>query len=875
MRRTLSYALLLILFLVTQAAAVGPLASSLTSTSHTASTWSNDNTITVSWTSPGHSDDYGNVVGYSIAWNTTASYVPATAISLDAAATSTTSSAVADGQNIYFHIRVIYDEFSPYQADTLGPFWVDTTPPSAVSGLSITRGDGQLTLGWTNPGDTDFAGVVIRRDTSTYPGSASSGTAVTTMTASQSFTAGGSGTYVNTSLTNATTYYYSVFAYDQRGGESTRNYSTSAQANGSPTGSSSAPPRVSSNSPASSATGVPITSTITISFDKDMNASTVTTSTITVVDAQSNAVAGSVSYATKTATFTPTSSLNYNTQYTVTVLSGSSGVKDSQGTGLDGDKDGTAEDAPTDNHSFSFTTAQATPPKVNSTTPANSATEVEPNSAITVVFSKDMNASTITSSTITVSQGGQTASTTVSYSGLDNTATVTPSSWLTGGQSATVTVVGGSSGVKDENGLLLDSDGDGDVDGSDGNYTFSFTVKNTPIISLSSSTLSFGSTTSGNTKDLSVTVTNSGAASLHIGTASITSTTYYSKQTDTCSGQTIAASGTCSITVRFAPSTTGTLSTTMTIPSDGGRTDLQTSTNRTVTLTGSGVAAPTASASVSPSSIEFGSVTIGQNSSTQSITVTSNGTGLSLSIGAVSLQGGGSSHFQITAETCTTSSPVAVDGTCTVTVRFSPTTSGSKTDVLRITSNSGRTDTTTSTTSTVNLYGTASSQSASISLSNGWNLISLPYTPSDTAIGTVLSGIAGYYTIVWGYPSQAWKFYDPTDAEGSTLTTMEAGKGYWIKMTSARTLTASGTTPSTSVSLASGWNLVGYNRTTSGVASTVLAGISGSTTIVWGYPSQAWKFYDPTDVEGSTLTTFISGGGYWIKTTGTATWTLP
>jgi hypothetical protein len=162
-----------------------------------------------------------------------------------------------------------------------------------------------------------------------------------------------------------------------------------------------------------------------------------------------------------------------------------------------------------------------------------------------------------------------------------------------------------------------------------------------------------------------------------------------------------------------------------------------------------------------------------------------------------------------------------------------------------------------------------------ISLPTGWNLISLPYMPSDTAIASVLAGIDGYYTIVWGYPNQAWKFYDPTDAEGSTLTTMEAGKGYWIKMLSVKTLTTSGTTPSTPISLANGWNLVGYNGTTTGAASTLLTGIDGYYTIVWGYPNQAWKFYDPTDAEGSTLTTFASGGGYWIKTIGAATWTLP
>lgn len=163
----------------------------------------------------------------------------------------------------------------------------------------------------------------------------------------------------------------------------------------------------------------------------------------------------------------------------------------------------------------------------------------------------------------------------------------------------------------------------------------------------------------------------------------------------------------------------------------------------------------------------------------------------------------------------------------------------------------------------------------SLTLTQGWNLISMPLQPSDTAIGTVLAGLSGNYTIVWGYPNQAWKFYDPTDPEGSTLTTLEAGNAYWIRMTSAATLTLTGTTPSTSVGLGSGWNLAGYNTTSSGATSSALSTIAGSYTIVWGYPVQAWRFFDPTDEEGSTLTQFSPGGGYWIKTTTATTWTLP
>ena len=168
-----------------------------------------------------------------------------------------------------------------------------------------------------------------------------------------------------------------------------------------------------------------------------------------------------------------------------------------------------------------------------------------------------------------------------------------------------------------------------------------------------------------------------------------------------------------------------------------------------------------------------------------------------------------------------------------------------------------------------------STDPTSLTLVQGWNLLSLPLQPADTAIGTALAGVSGSYTIVWAYPNQAWKFYDPTDPDGSTLTTMEAGKGYWIKMTSAATLTLAGTTPSTSVGLASGWNLVGYNSASSGAASSGLASIAGYFTIAWGYPGQSWRFFDPTDEEGSTLTQFSPGEGYWIKTTTATTWTLP
>lgn len=154
---------------------------------------------------------------------------------------------------------------------------------------------------------------------------------------------------------------------------------------------------------------------------------------------------------------------------------------------------------------------------------------------------------------------------------------------------------------------------------------------------------------------------------------------------------------------------------------------------------------------------------------------------------------------------------------------------------------------------------------SSLSLSQGWSLISLPLTPPNPAIGTVLNGISGNYSMVWAYASGQWTFYDPADPEGSTLTAMTSGKGYWIRMNSPGTLALSGTPPPSSITLQEGWNLTGYTPSSPKSAATVLSSISGKYAMVWAYANGQWTFYDPADPEGSTLLTFSPGYAYWIR----------
>ncbi len=86
----------------------------------------------------------------------------------------------------------------------------DTEAPGPVTDPRISAATTtSLTLGWTNPGDSDFAGVMIRRKTGPLPPTApDQGTLVVDTGASAT-------SYVNTGLTPGKTYSYALFAHDE------------------------------------------------------------------------------------------------------------------------------------------------------------------------------------------------------------------------------------------------------------------------------------------------------------------------------------------------------------------------------------------------------------------------------------------------------------------------------------------------------------------------------------------------------------------------------------------------------------------------------------------------------------------------------------
>lgn len=81
----------------------------------------------------------------------------------------------------------------------------DKIPPPPVTSFTATSGNAQVTLNWTNPIDTDFVGIKILRKIGSYPTSPVDGVIVYS---------GANTSYVDTTPTNGTQYFYRAFTFD-------------------------------------------------------------------------------------------------------------------------------------------------------------------------------------------------------------------------------------------------------------------------------------------------------------------------------------------------------------------------------------------------------------------------------------------------------------------------------------------------------------------------------------------------------------------------------------------------------------------------------------------------------------------------------------
>jgi carboxypeptidase D len=174
----------------------------------------------------------------------------------------------------------------------------------------------------------------------------------------------------------------------------------------------------------------------------------------------------------------------------------------------------------------------------------------------------------------------------------------------------------------------------------------------------------------------------------------------------------------------------------------------------------------------------------------------------------------------------------------------------------------------------------------------GWNLVALPRVPADPAPAAVLAPITGSYDLVYAYDAcdltDPWKVYDPAAPPWvNDLTQMDVRHGYWLRDTTAVTLTLTGALPGpTSIPLcvggtspSGGWNLIGYPSTAAVPLPDALASITGKYDLVYAYdasdPADPWRKYDPLAPPWvNTLTEMGPGRGYWLRMTEAATLTV-
>jgi hypothetical protein len=194
--------------------------------------------------------------------------------------------------------------------------------------------------------------------------------------------------------------------------------------------------------------------------------------------------------------------------------------------------------------------------------------------------------------------------------------------------------------------------------------TGSVPVPTEPILTLSTSNVSFPGIALGQTPTSTVTLSNTGFSPLTLNSISVSGDASFS-QTNNCPNS-LAVGSNCAVTVKFAPTAPGTFTGALNITSNAP--------SASVSLFGSvpSVADP----DLTPSTLTFPSTIVGDSSATQSLTIENlPAATASLQITGVTIGGSNASDFSQT-NNCT--SVLNAGQSCTVTVTFMPLAAGGR-----------------------------------------------------------------------------------------------------------------------------------------------------------------------------------------------------
>jgi len=386
---------------------------------------------------------------------------------------------------------------------------------------------------------------------------------------------------------------------------------------------------------------------------------------------------------------------------------------------------------------------------------------------------------------------------------------------LTAGQSTTFSVTFTPTSTANASGTVTVAS---DAAGSPLTWTLSGSGVAAGSLTANPSSLSFGTVQTNTNKSIQETLTNSGGTTVHISALSATGA--YSV-TGATLPITLAAGASTSFNVLYAPTTSGAANSTLTVTSDASNSSLA------IPLTGTGATAGSLSAGTSP--LSFGTVTVGQ-SNTLSETVTNNG-GSTVTVSQVSATGTGYSVSGVTVPFT-----LAAGASKSFNVVFAPTTAGSPTGTLTVTSDASNPSLTVSlsgtaasvgalaaTTSPLSFGNVTVNQSKTLSetvTNNGGSTVTVSQV-SATGTGYSVSGVTVPFTLAAGASKSFNVVFSPTTAGSptGTLTVTSDASNPSLTVSLSGTAVSQGTISANPTSLSFGSVQVGNSSTKSEVLS--------------------------------------------------------
>ena len=229
----------------------------------------------------------------------------------------------------------------------------------------------------------------------------------------------------------------------------------------------------------------------------------------------------------------------------------------------------------------------------------------------------------------------------------------------------------------------------------------------------------------------------------------------------------------------------------------------------------------------------------------------------------------------------------AIEGNGTATIVVNPDATLSNNSTYIVTVKNTTSDLAGNTLASEKSWSFTTAGSYSLTLTNGWNLVSVGVVPNNNSIATILGASSSSVESIWSYDAVTgnWTSNHPNGPTENTLLSMTAGNGYWVNYTNASPVTLSGagnlflagenTPPSTT--LKAGWNLIGYYQKQSYASAPVLKALKNNLESQDATPVPWWstivKYDNSAKQFGDVFNNGVlsAGQGYWILMGGRAT----